>query len=317
MKKSIWSIVLLSLVLSSASGAATEPIQESSAPNVSVLSPSHGPQKQDIDSTITNSKMRADLGSKSRWSLRNVLTYQGSTVNTPFNDLRPDYRSASLDTTNIVYLSADLAMKYAFENGSSLNLGTGAKIDKPFHRTLEDSTSRGSNLNISTPFLEYNKAYKAGSLQMISAGRVSYATENFDTDFIGKLGVLQFTQTLAQQLGTRFTGGMQAIYYKNVYKDSNSVFAEIYPRNDTILTFAPYAEYAFNDQLSFRTVFGYFQFKNTLVDATFRQLEPYQSLGLGISISRDIYLYPNVQFTPKDIRSDRTNVGLITNLNLF
>jgi hypothetical protein len=42
----------------------------------------------------------------------------------------------------------------------------------------------------------------------------------------------------------------------------------------------------------------------------------YQSAGLGISVTRDIYLYPNVQFIPEDVRSDRTNVGVSANINL-
>ncbi|MNT01942.1 hypothetical protein D3C72_1364290 [compost metagenome] len=83
----------------------------------------------------------------------------------------------------------------------------------------------------------------------------------------------------------------------------------------------PFAEYSFNDTYSFRTVFGYFQmvhYKETETDkARVEAQTPYQSMGVGISVSRDIYLYPNIQFTPLDIRDDRTNVALSANLNLF
>ena len=50
---------------------------------------------------------------------------------------------------------------------------------------------------------------------------------------------------------------------------------------------------------------------------TFAKNKIYQSVGLGISVTRDIYLYPNVQFLPEDIRSDLTNVALSANINVF
>ena len=50
---------------------------------------------------------------------------------------------------------------------------------------------------------------------------------------------------------------------------------------------------------------------------TFHQDTLTQSLGIGIKVIRDVFLYPNVTFIPYDIRSDRTNVGLSANINLF
>ena len=44
---------------------------------------------------------------------------------------------------------------------------------------------------------------------------------------------------------------------------------------------------------------------------------PYQSMGIGMAVTRDIYLYPNVQFLPLDMRSDLTNVGMSANISFF
>ncbi|MBK7963417.1 MAG: hypothetical protein IPK04_20805 [Bdellovibrionales bacterium] len=316
---------LLSLIYPGAFVLAFSPSVGFGAANTSaipaVVLPSSS-QPADIDQTITNSKVRAELGSKSKWSVRNTLTYQGGTMNTPLDEARPDYRSASLDTTNAVYFTGEVATKYGLMNGDSLNLGVGITVLKPFNRTIEEATSRNSNFNISTPFIEYNKAYKVGSVQMVSTGKFYYATEKNDVDVIGKFGVIRLSQTFLREIGTRLTGGLQFIADTNIYKNSDSVYlaegskSEI-PRNNNIIGAFPYAEYAFNDRYAVRTVFGLFQFKNTLADYTYRQLEPYQSLGVGISLSRDFYLYPNLQFAPKDIRADRTNVGLTANINLF
>ncbi len=47
------------------------------------------------------------------------------------------------------------------------------------------------------------------------------------------------------------------------------------------------------------------------VDTTFL------SFGVGYAVIRDVYLQPNVQFIPNDIRADRTNVALSANINVF
>jgi len=50
---------------------------------------------------------------------------------------------------------------------------------------------------------------------------------------------------------------------------------------------------------------------------TWEKLKVYQSVGLGISVTRDIFLYPNIQFIPSDIRSDRTNIAMSASINIF
>ena len=41
-----------------------------------------------------------------------------------------------------------------------------------------------------------------------------------------------------------------------------------------------------------------------------------ESVGLGVSVSRDIFLYPNVQVLPEYMRVDRTNIAINTYVNL-
>src|SRR5690606_13721252 len=82
----------------------------------------------------------------------------------------------------------------------------------------------------------------------------------------------------------------------------------------------PYAEYSFNDTFSARTVFGYFNWKHLYGDDNrYRLLQTfvYQSVGVGVSVTRDIYLYPNIQFVPDNIRNDFTNVALSATINMF
>ena len=91
-------------------------------------------------------------------------------------------------------------------------------------------------------------------------------------------------------------------------------------QTDYFVGLYPFAEYLFNDRYSFRTVFGYFEYEalkgTAFASERIVRQTPYQSMGIGISLTRDIYLYPNIQFVPEDIRSERTNVALSTNINL-
>jgi hypothetical protein len=139
---------------------------------------------------------------------------------------------------------------------------------------------------------------------------------------------LSLSQTILGNFGdSNLSGGLafsmdHTMYYGNVSEDAAPrIQAQDYMRDDLSLSVVPFLEYSLNDTLSLRTVFAYFNylhFKNEFGNPTeFVRSEPYQSVGLGISVTRDIYLYPNVQFVPRDVRADRTNVGLSANINLF
>jgi hypothetical protein len=82
----------------------------------------------------------------------------------------------------------------------------------------------------------------------------------------------------------------------------------------------PQAEYKFNDRYSARTVFGYFNWKHLYGDSNktrMLQTYVYQSLGVGIAVARDVFIYPNIQFVPNNIRSDFTNFAMSTTINVF
>jgi hypothetical protein len=81
----------------------------------------------------------------------------------------------------------------------------------------------------------------------------------------------------------------------------------------------PAIEYVINDTFNLRTVTGQwvYQQDNTMARDVWDKLKVYQSVGLGISITRDVFLYPNIQFIPTDMRSDLTNIAISASVNLF
>ncbi len=287
---------------------------------------------KDIDDEITDARMRATLGSKSQWSFKSTLGYSGGSLKDPGATVRPAYRTGP-DTEVLATLSGNVGVNYRLNERDNLSFGTGVTIVDPFHgditKNAEDKTFYGggkevARYRVSTPYLGWSRGYKAFGTQMISSATGSYYTAD-TTTALGYMYNLSYSQTILANFGsTKWTGGVSFSLSKDFYGneitnkaykaglDSGAVF-----RDEWLVGAYPFMQYSFTDRYSFRTVFGYGEFKRKEDVTEFKQEEPYQSVGVGISVTRDIYLYPNIQFTPKDIRDDRTNVALSTNINLF
>ncbi|MBX3039817.1 MAG: hypothetical protein KF789_03785 [Bdellovibrionaceae bacterium] len=293
------------------------------------VAPAEKPQ-EDIDAEITNKKLRAELGSKSKWSIKTAFSYSGASIERPFQQIRPNYR-AGAEVPALTSISGSVGVKYAITNRDSLSLGTGLSVINPFHGDMtrgefEDPRFRGQNrdrFEVSTPSLSYTRAYKVGEMQMISDVSYSHYTDSESVRGMNGVGSVGVGQTILADLGTSsWSAGVSFLASKAIWKGAVApeFAAEGARQMDYVYGLFPFAEYTFNDNFSFRTVFGYFQnvkYRGVGADGSVTSLAPYQSVGLGMSVSRDIYLYPNVQFTPLDMRADRTNIGLSANLNMF
>lgn len=289
-------------------------------------------KESDIDKEITDARMRAQLGSKSRWSFKSSLAYSGGSVEEPFSGVRPNYR-ASASVESMTSLSGDVGINYRMGERDNFSFGTGITIIDPLHGDItkpaqDTRTGRSGSLSryeVSTPYLGWSRGYRAWDSQMISSFTYSHATDSDSVNITKTFGAASFSQTILANLGNSgWTGGTSLTIGKSFYTGDvtdaaivKRMKAGLYKRTDMTAGLFPFLQYSFNDRYSFRTVFGYFQFSRYEGYDDNVQIEPYQSVGTGISITRDIYLYPNIQFTPKDIRADRTNVALSANINLF
>ncbi|MGE5086588.1 MAG: hypothetical protein ACM3MG_09830 [Bacillota bacterium] len=287
---------------------------------------------KDIDDEITDARMRATLGSKSRFSFQSSLAYSGGSVQEPLGAVRPAYRTSAEDEV-LADLSGQVGVNFRATERDNISFGTGITIIDPLHgditKPATDKTKYGNNetasrYKVATPYVGYSRGYKAFGAQMISSATLSYYTADA-TVKRGYLGGVSASQTVLANLGSsKWNGGASVSGSKALYSGTieNKAFQKRLDagtsfRDEWSIGLFPFLQYKFNDTYSFRTVFGYFQFQQQENKSSFEQIEPYQSVGLGLSITRDIYLYPNVQFTPKDIRDDRTNVALSANINLF
>ncbi|WP_413559987.1 hypothetical protein [Bdellovibrio sp. HCB209] len=287
---------------------------------------------KDTDDEITDARMRASLGSKSKWSFKSSLNYNGGSLQEPLASVRPSYRF-NPDRENMTSLSGNVGINVRITDRDSLSFGTGISITDPFHGDITKNAKNYANgangtdtarYNISTPYLGWSRGYKAAGAQMITSLTAGYYTAEL-TKNRGYHSYLSLGQTVFANFGTsKWNGGVSFTVNKELHGNemTDPNFTAQYKsgsadREEWTAGAYPFLQYSFNDRYSFRTVFGYAEFQKSERASEFIQAEPYQSMGVGISITRDIYLYPNVQFAPKDIRSDRTNVALSTNINLF
>ncbi|RYZ68649.1 MAG: hypothetical protein EOP09_09215 [Proteobacteria bacterium] len=299
-----------------ASSTATVP----AAPSSVVKSPATtNPEGEDADHVITNRKMRAESGSKSRFSLASSLEYAAGSLNKPFASERPNIRGATA-TTDVARLSGNVGMKYSLNATEALRLGLGFRWITPFGD--KPSWYTGSTFDADNPVFNYQKMFRwlGGVQTVLQVGPTLYTASNLkDNGFlanwnlalnnayeIGKSGLSVgaltqggWSQFNRDDANGRDLRGIQSDYYVGAY---------------------PFLEYVINDTLNVRTISGLFVYEHLRNESgalTFMKNKVYQSIGVGVSVTRDIFLYPNIQLIPADIQANNTNLALSANINVL
>jgi hypothetical protein len=299
---------------STATSTAAAPAGES-ATKLSDVTPQNQDVKKegdvDTDEVITNRKLRAETGAKKKFSFSSAISYSGGTVSNPLADVRPNI-TAGAGTQTTPRLSGTVGMKYRLTPLQTLSASVGIGVDKPFHGDSKKSFRERSSA--SNPGMSFSTMYKAAGIQNVTSVSASaYTTDYLRTN--GYLAGFGVSQTAIYDFGGSKTSVGVSL------SASASIFDKDQPgldQGDFGVGAFPFFEYVINDKLNFRTLIG-FMADHSRYTSDFWTWTPnkvYQSAGLGISVTRDIYLYPNVQFIPEDVRSDRTNVGITANINL-
>lgn len=280
-----------------------------------------GDNLKDTDQEITNAKLRAELGSKKKWSFRSTFQYLGSNVERPLSSDRPRItgsKQVSIDTS----FSGLLGIKYRMADRDSLSLRTGLTILRPF-----GGGDLSGNSKLADVYLTWDRSYKVGEFQMISATTIEAASAQHKVEQ-KMLSSLNYGQTVMYKFanGIELGGILDLNYYiygSGLEQNADTVTKGYVStaggdlRESYEIGLYPMLEYAFSDRYSFRTVFRYTTFKSLRsAPETFVRSPGTQSIGVGIALTRDVYLYPNFQFAPENLRPAQTNWGISTNINL-
>ena len=274
----------------------------------------------DADTVITNRKMRAESGSKSKWSIGSALTYSGGTLKSPGADIRPNLTGAA-GTTDTASLGGTVGVGYKMTTTDRISVDFGVRWITPFDKN-KPKGYEGDKVDASNPSITYSKMYKLGDVQSVfSAGPLFYTAT--DLRQIGYRSAFQVQQVNAYEIG-KSGASLGLVLAADGYTFGRDDLVSRQKTADYDFSVIPFAEYVINDTLNVRTVFNWMNFehkRNAGSATTFKQTRIQQSVGVGISVTRDIFLYPNVQFTPVDISHvfdvRDTNVALNANINVF
>ena len=159
--------------------------------------------------------------------------------------------------------------------------------------------------------MSYGRVFKAGGIQNVLDASVSKYTAQEDLN--EKLnGELNLSHTMmGSVLNPKLEIGLSTYFSQEIYSQSPSTI-QMYQ-----VALNPILEYAFTDKLSFRTVYRWLTY-TSLTDEknTYKLGKQTESMGLGYAVTRDVYIYPNMQWSWSAISADKTTVGVAANINL-
>lgn len=298
MKLFFFIVALASLNFSANAQTSTTQITPESSTKVENIL---GNKKFEDDKEITDSRLKADSGSFSRYSLKFSLSYFGPPIGDLSNKNQPNPDgSISPSETSI---GGSISGRYRFDSKSALSLGTGISILTPFHGA--DRT------DVKTPFVSYDRNARWGDVQVRNSYGASITTiPNFRN--VGQYGSLTYDNSLVYNLGASgFAAGVDSSFsyflYERDYrkKDRNA--------STYVLGFYPQIKYNFSDKMNVYTSVALnfwnprFREQTDLLNKTLTG-----RVGMGVAVTRDIYFAPYLNFYPENLRTESTTFSFST-----
>lgn len=275
-----------------------------------------------VDELITNRRFRASNGSLSKFSINASLSYNGGSLERPFAADRPNIANAG-DTTTISGIFGSINTTYRLTKLNRINFGAGIQMLAPFNDSIDTDSTRAKKafdenqgeLDISNPFLSYTHMNKFFGIQTIISGGLTQYTANNLTKLGYNYGVNTSINTMYDVGSSGFSFGVLFVADHNFFDKNDAALQG--DQNEIVFGFLPQAEYIINDTFNLRTIIRSNWYQNTTADPSFEKRPVTQSVGLGISVNRDIFLYPNIQFPYDNLKMANTNVGFTANINMF
>lgn len=319
------SLILLSIsVLSMNLYADTDEASKKSNVSETVVKKATDESADKADELITNRRFRASNGSLSKLSMNTQMSYNGGSIDKPFAADRPNVSNAG-DTTSIAGISGSLNATYRLNKLNRINFGAGLQMLAPFNDSIQTSDPRAQKefdnnrgeLDVANPRVSFTHMNKFFGVQTIlNAGYTQYTASNLrDIGYLNKIG--GSINTMYDFGGSKFSVGVLGVFDRNFFDNDSAALKK--NQAETVWGFLPQAEYVINDKFNLRTIIrsNWYQNDRAGSPTDFTQRPITQSVGLGISVNRDVFLYPNVQFVHSDLQLANTNIGFTANINMF
>jgi hypothetical protein len=294
---------------------AEEPATETNTSTVKSSTVAPRAEKKDIDEEITNAKLRASTGAKKTISMSSSFSYAGASLKTPFSTERPQLNDgqASADPAK---LTAQMGIKFRATDHDNISVGFGLDFTPSYTKDRATGAKEPARTNASSPYVSYARVFKAGEVQNVLDLTLSKYTAKEDTEETNLDYSAGLSHTMMAPIGTsKFEIGLYSFFYQEIYSKLDPGQAE----QTALYQFGinPVLEYAITDKASFRTVSRWLTWTTLNSDKERATVgRQTQSMGIGYALTRDIYLYPNMQWRWSSITADQTTVGFSANINL-
>lgn len=256
---------------------------------------------------ITDAKIKADSGSLSKYSMKFNLSYYGPTMGdlSAKDQPNPDGTVGTYETS----LGGAIGFRYRFDPKSSLSFGTGLKAIHPLHGA--------ERIDVQTPYLSYDSAFRIGDVQMRSSPGLSVTTIPNYLD-VGQVGSLSYDLSsiyniLNSRWGIGLDGNLSLFLYNRSYqlsdKKASRGAVQLYPT----------LKYNVSERTSIATstALTWLSPRDHSNETVLLNKTVTQRLGVGHAFTRDVYLFPYLTILPTKMAWDTTTLNLSTTFSLL
>lgn len=260
-----------------------------------------GNKKFEDDKDITDSKLKADSGSLSRYSLKVSLSLYGPPVGDLSNKKQPNPDGTI--SSNYVSIGGSLSGRYRIDSKSAVSVGTGVTALTPFHGV--------ERTDVKTPFISYDRNARWGELQARNSYGVSITTIP-EFRGVAQYANLSYDNSMVYNIGTSgfavgVDTGLNYYLFEREYIKADKKISRY------TLGFYPQIKYNFSDKVNVYTSLA-LNFWNPRYSDEAELLNKKLSgrLGMGWAIKRDIYFAPYLNFYPDQLTADSTTFSFST-----
>ncbi|MFP5520725.1 MAG: hypothetical protein ACLGGX_12540 [Bdellovibrionia bacterium] len=312
-KKSVFlTAIALALGLSVQADAtiSTESVsvaQSKANENTMTLKEAMGNKKFTENQEITDEKLKAEEGSRSKYSLKFSLSYYGPTVSEPLGKEQPNPNN--MPGVYLTSLGGSISGRYRIDPQTAVSVGTGISALTPFHGV--------ERFDVRTPYISYDTSGRLGEVQMRNSFGGSVTTiPNYKE--IGQVGGLSYDNSLLYDLGSSGAAigldtGLSYFIYNRDYEKSDRRASRYH------VGLYPNAKYRFNRTISVNTSVAVAYTNPRSRDDVFalENLKISQRVGMGVAFTKEIYFTPYLNFYPEDAKWETTTLNFSTIFSLL
>ncbi len=285
-----------------------------------------GDKKFEENKKITDLELRANAGSRSRYSLQATLGYSGPPVNQLSDANRPNPDNRPGDGRTL--LSGSAGFRVRVTPSKAINLSTGIAWFAPYQAVKGEDVNRPANTknyDIYNPAVSFDNTYVVGATQMRSSVQLSATTADAYKN-AGQWAGVQIAQAVKYTplmgrliLGARLQGDYFAYDRDYQAKDTKHKINGDGNVSRFYFHLIPSVEYKLTDKMNFNTSLGY-PYQNLRSKASWwnwdHQLSTWR-VGLGWAITPEIYLNPYVNFFAEAPAFNTASMNFSTVFSIF